>query len=77
MTTSSPERAQRLPRDLALIALVIKIGLAAIGIGAQLTLVPNADQSRSFRSNADKRCYHVGNDVVSAFLPIEKKEHLA
>jgi len=52
MTTSSLERAQRLPRDLALIALAIQAGVAVAGIGAQLIWSPYAEDMRRLYSSA-------------------------
>ncbi|MDH6167441.1 hypothetical protein M2282_002590 [Variovorax boronicumulans] len=52
MTTSSLERVQRLPRDLALIALAIQAGVAVAGIGAQLIWSPYAEDMRRLYTTA-------------------------
>ncbi|MGF6350559.1 hypothetical protein [Variovorax sp. W2I14] len=52
MTTSSIERAQRLPKDLALIALAIQAGIAVAGIGAQLIWSPYAEDMRRVYATA-------------------------
>lgn len=52
MTTSSIERAQRLPKDLALIALAIQAGVAVAGIGTQLIWSPYAEDMRRVYATA-------------------------
>lgn len=52
MTTSSLERVQRLPKDLALIALAIQAGVAVAGLGAQLIWSPYAEDMRRVYATA-------------------------
>lgn len=52
MTTSSLERTQRLPRDFALIALAIQVGVAVVGIAAQLIWSPYAEDMRRLYTTA-------------------------
>ena len=52
MTTSSIERPQRLPKDLALIALAIQAGVAVAGIGSQLIWSPYAEDMRRVYATA-------------------------
>lgn len=52
MTTSSIERPQRLPKDLALIALAIQAGVAVTGIGSQLIWSPYAEDMRRVYATA-------------------------
>ena len=65
MTTSSLERVQRLPRDLALIALAIQAGVAVAGIGAQLIWSPYAEDMRRLYTTAQALVPMLSSAVVN------------